>query len=256
MSARLSGRDAQLFEIRDQPGAGRFPSELFPRLFARGGHVARRQMGEPAEIGRRLVRPDGFDRERQAPANGLGDVARRDAFLRDRVIDRARFRLLDREPVKPGDVDDVRGGPSVSPVPDIGEHALFPSDHDPRADQALPLRVMNLGQAHDGYVDPAAAAASAAASSEAARGKSLEVTLGASSLASSPGGTLAIAVPEVTISGRPEPARTEPSVPMTRRSVSQFAMNCEKSWLNARWTTPSERAAPSFRLSGSSIDPR
>ena len=43
---------------------------------------------------------------------------------------------------------------------------------------------------------------------------------------SSPGGTLAIAVPEVTISGRPEPARTEPSVPMTGRSVSQFAANC------------------------------
>ena len=37
---------------------------------------------------------------------------------------------------------------------------------------------------------------------------------------------------------------------------SKFAANCEKSWLKARWMTPSERAAPSFRLSGSSIDPR
>jgi hypothetical protein len=100
------------------------------------------------------------------------------------------------------------------------------------------------------------AATSAVASSEAARGKSLEVILGASSVAGSPGATLAIAVPEVTINGRSEPASTEPIASMTRRSVSQFAANFEKSWLNARWMTPSEREAPSFRLSGSSIDPR
>ena len=84
----------------------------------------------------------------------------------------------------------------------------------------------------------------------------MSVIGGASSVAGWPGGTLAIAVPEVTIKGRPEPARTEPSASMTRRSVSQLAANCEKSWLKARWMIPSERAAPSFRLSGSSIDPR
>src|SRR3984957_16357069 len=72
---------------------------------------------------------------------------------------------------------------------------------------------------------PCVEAAAAAASSDAARGNSLEVIAGASSVAGVPGGTLAIAVPEVTIKGRCEPARTEPSASTTRRSVSQFA--CE-----------------------------
>src|SRR5271166_4290143 len=67
---RSSG-DAQLFEIGDQPGAGRFPSQFLPRLLARGRHVARGEHGEPAEIGRSLFRGDGFDRELEAPANGL-----------------------------------------------------------------------------------------------------------------------------------------------------------------------------------------
>ena len=104
--------------------------------------------------------------------------------------------------------------------------------------------------------EKAPALAAAAASSDAARGNSSEVIAGASSVARAPGGTLAIAVPEVTIKGRREPARTEPSVSTTRRSVSQFAANFEKSWLKARWMIPSDRAAPSLRLFGSSIDPR
>ena len=120
----IGALDRQSLEIGDELGPGRLPFELLARLFARGGHVARREMREPAEIGRRLVRSDGFDRKREAPADGLGDVARRDAFLGDRVIDRARLRLFDRKPVKPGDVADMRGRPPVSSVPDIGEHAL------------------------------------------------------------------------------------------------------------------------------------
>jgi hypothetical protein len=67
---------------------------------------------------------------------------------------------------------------------------------------------------------------------------------------------LAIAVPEVMTSGRAEPLSTDASAAITARSSSQFCTNREKSWLNARWMTPSDRAAPSFRLSGSAIDPR
>ena len=58
------------------------------------------------------------------------------------------------------------------------------------------------------------------------------------------------------MSGRSEAARTEPSASITRRSSSQFAGYVEKSWLKAKWMTPSDRAAPSLRLSRSSIDPR
>jgi len=71
-----------------------------------------------------------------------------------------------------------------------------------------------------------------------------------------PGTVLARPVPDVTISGRFDPASTEPSAWITGRSSSQFWTNLEKSWLKARWITPSDLEAPSIRLSGSAMDPR
>ena len=78
------------------------------------GHVVRGKHREPAEIGLRLFRRDGFDRQIQAPADGFGDIAHRHAFLGDRVIFRASFCLLDRQPVEAGGVEHVRRGPAIA----------------------------------------------------------------------------------------------------------------------------------------------
>ncbi len=43
----------------------------------------------------------------------------------------------------------------------------------------------------------------------------------------------AIAVPEVTIKGRSEPARAEPRASIARLSISQLSSNFEKSWMKA-----------------------
>ena len=63
-------------------------------------------------------------------------------------------------------------------------------------------------------------------------------------------------VPEVTIKGRSEPARAEPSVSMARRSISQLSLNFEKSWMKPVWITPSAVTAPLRRLTRSSSEPR
>ena len=111
-------------------------------------------MAEPAEIAFRIVGGDGFDRQLQAPASRLRDVARRDALLRDRVIDCAALGLFDRQPVEARDIGNMRRGPAVAPPADIGEHALGQSGHDPRADEPLPLRIVNLREPHHRHIDP------------------------------------------------------------------------------------------------------
>src|SRR5271154_3927175 len=62
--------------------------------------------------------------------------------------------LSEGESVEASDIGTVRRRPTVTPLADIGEDALFPSDRDPRANEPLPLRVMNLGQANHGCLHP------------------------------------------------------------------------------------------------------
>ena len=102
---------------------------------------------------------------------------------------------------------------------------------------------------------PCALAAALAASSEAARGCVSAPTVGWSSFAGWPATVLAMPVPEVTTSGRSEPASAPASASMTRRSSSQFCTKREKSWLKARWITPSARSTPARRLQAPSRVP-
>ncbi len=68
------------------------------------------------------------------------------------------------------------------------------------------------------------------ASSDAARGKTFGLRGGSVSVEGVPGAlACAMAVPEVTMNGLLEPARTSPMALMAFRSVSQFLTNCEKS---------------------------
>ena len=61
----------KLSRSASNPGPGRLPSQLSARLRAGGGHVEPGEHRHPAEIGLRLFRCDGLDRQLQAPAQRL-----------------------------------------------------------------------------------------------------------------------------------------------------------------------------------------
>jgi len=75
-----------------------------------------------------------------------------------------------------------------------------------------------------------------------------------SSVANSPGEIMA--TPEVTISGLFVPSMTSPIASMARASIWPFSTNFEKSWMKARWITPSASFAALFKLSRSVRSPR
>ena len=65
----------------------------------------------------------------------------------------ARYLLLQRQPVKARDIEDMRRRPAVQPVPHIGRDALLTRHLDQWRDQPLPDRVMHLGKPHHRNID-------------------------------------------------------------------------------------------------------
>ena len=63
-------------------------------------------------------------------------------------------------------------------------------------------------------------------------------------------------VPEAMTRGLPDPSSPAPIVSMARWSALTDASKSVKSWMNARWMTPLELAAPARRVSRSSRSPR
>ena len=63
-------------------------------------------------------------------------------------------------------------------------------------------------------------------------------------------------VPEAMTRGLPEPSSAPPIVSMARRSAVTDASKSVKSWMNARWMTPSEPLAPARKVSRSFRSPR
>jgi hypothetical protein len=145
----------------------------------------------------------------------------------------------------------MRRRPAVASVPDICAHALVTSNRDRIADEALLDRVVHLREAHHRHIDPICGDRGVSLFRGCARNH--VGTDNRTVLRGRLTGDGVCDSGDVTINGRSE---TEASALMTRRSSSQFATNFEKSWLKARWMTPSDRAAPSLRLSISSSDPR
>ena len=92
-----------------------------------------------------------------------------------------------------------------------------------------------------------------AAFSESIRGPAGNVS---SSVASRPSTNATMRVPDVPTKGRFEPARASPIASTPRRSVSAEPRKSLKSWLKAKWITPSEAAAAACRPSRSSRSPR
>ena len=149
----------------------------------------------------------------------FGDVAHRHAFLGDGVVPRVRLGLLDRQPVEAGDVEDMRRRPAVASVADIGAQALLAIDRDRRGDQPLLHRVVDLRQADHRHVDPVRGDRCGRLFRGRARDACRRRWSRCPPSPARPGAVLAMAVPEVTTSGRSEPARAEPSASITRAVV-------------------------------------
>jgi len=97
---RLTGRlglgveVVALRQVRDQPGVGRAPSEELLRHGTGGRVVEGDQGGQEAEVVVGLLAGDADRGQVQAAADGLGDVAERDAFIGGPVQPRPGRRRL------------------------------------------------------------------------------------------------------------------------------------------------------------------
>src|ERR1700722_13530729 len=84
----------------------------------------------------------------QAPADNLSDLPHRYSFFSDRVVPAARFALglvlFQRKPVETGNIENMRRGPAIESLADIGRGALLAGNLDHVGDEALPHTVVDL----------------------------------------------------------------------------------------------------------------
>jgi hypothetical protein len=186
-------------------------------------------MGEPAEVLGCLLGRLADDWHVQSASDHTGDLPERYALFGYTMIAGACGTLFKRKPEEAGGIEPVYCRPVVQPFADIGRDALLTRDpHEDRNEPVITISVDRRGRRISDTRTPRAFSA-AAASCDATRGLD-DVGAGtSSSVATRPG--VSRPVPDVTISGRSVPRSAEPSASTARRSVSQFSLNLEKSWL-------------------------
>lgn len=79
-------------------------------------NVSPREEPEEAEMLLGLFLRDGNDRQIQAAANGGGNVFERHTLFGDSVVPGFGCALLQRKPIEPGNIRDMRGWPAVLPL--------------------------------------------------------------------------------------------------------------------------------------------
>lgn len=89
-----------------------------------------------------LLRRLTSDRELETAANGLRDVAHRDAFFSDRMVANAGLTAFKREPEQAGGVKPMHCAPSVAAIVDIGGDLLLARERNQLSDKALPRLIV------------------------------------------------------------------------------------------------------------------
>src|SRR5580658_6059433 len=145
-----------MVDVGDKAGLLGLPTEQRLGSLARGRAVDGREPGEPAEMRSRLFRRLWDCRNVQSPANHLGDLFERHAFISDRV-ERARVRAaLKGEPKNPGRIEPMYAWPAVLTVPEIGGDALLAGKtDDPRDEAVIAMAVHRRRQPHGGHAHAA-----------------------------------------------------------------------------------------------------
>src|SRR2546421_5866783 len=98
---------------------------MFPSLRAGSRAVDSKKLRDPTKMAGCLLAGLRDDRQVQAPANYLSDVANRYSLVGNAVIRGSSRTLLKHKPVKTGSIEPVHCGPSVKPVTDICRSARF-----------------------------------------------------------------------------------------------------------------------------------
>ena len=110
--------DRDVFQIREEAGVRRLPSQRFAGVDARRWLVHREDGSERAE---RLLRYL-LDRQAQTPSDDGGDVAHRIALVGHGVPGRSGRCRLERQPEQDRGVERVHGRPALSAVARVAGH--------------------------------------------------------------------------------------------------------------------------------------
>src|SRR6202034_1657253 len=147
------GEVVAVVQIGEQAGLSGFPAEG-PAGDEAGRRVALRDyVREEPEVSRQhqFVRGNAHGGEAQAAADGLGDLAERDAPVPNRVPVSAGRSLLQRQAEQGGDIAGVHGVPQVRAVSGVAGGALLLRERDQYGKEAGPIgrAVRDVGNPHD-----------------------------------------------------------------------------------------------------------
>src|SRR5262249_1472077 len=98
-----------------------------------GGNKVR----QPTEMLGCFLRGFRDDRDVQAAADHLSDLAERHGFVGDAVIPGSWKTFLKHEPVQPGSIESMHRGPPIEPIPNICRNAFFTGDVDQGRNEAV-----------------------------------------------------------------------------------------------------------------------
>src|ERR1700722_5686393 len=130
-----------LIEILDEASVLWLPAQELLRKGAGGRVVERDERTEEAEMVGCSLGRDAGHRDIKVLADRRGDVAERHALVADRVQPGPGRRAFQCEPVQPGRVERVPGGPAVGAVADIARHALLAGDGDQCRDETVQVKI-------------------------------------------------------------------------------------------------------------------
>src|SRR5438445_3215594 len=133
----------RLVDVLDKPGLSWLPTQLLPGQRARGLVVDRGEMREPAEMRSRLLWSLADHRHAEPAADDAGDLTERHARLGDRMVAGAATALLQHQPVKPGGIEPVHGGPAVEALAGVDRGTLLTRNADEDRDEAVIASTMD-----------------------------------------------------------------------------------------------------------------
>src|SRR6202158_4743151 len=132
------GEVVTVIQVGHQCGLSRFPTQGLAGDEVGGRVVLRDEAREGPEVPRhhQFVHGNADDGQVQTAADGLGDLAERNALVLDRVPIPASRTLLQRQAEQRGDIADVHGAPRVRAVSGVSGEALLLRERDQPREEA------------------------------------------------------------------------------------------------------------------------
>src|SRR5580698_9285783 len=100
----------------------------------------------------RFLRRDADHGHLQAFADNFSDLPHRYSLFSDRVVPAASFVLLQRKPVEPGNIENMRRRPAIESLANVRRGSLFTGHLDRVGDEAQLDGVVDLRKTHHRHV--------------------------------------------------------------------------------------------------------